>query len=248
MAYASRSGRARTNANAPEAFGVCARCGIWYNRDSLQNQMEWRGSTIMPLYIFVCRDCYDVPQTQLRAIVIPADPVPIKFPLVEPYTYDSSDTMSLAPAPIDPIVGIPVRSSTVMTTIDGTVMTRLPTGRPTGLDPRAVQPLQTVNGVVEHFDIVLPILSALATAPNLVTMTCSAPHGLSSGNQISAEGLSQPPANGLFTVNVTTATAFSYAPYPLALVPGSLLTSGVRVATALVGLPRGYPAVPQPGP
>ena len=40
--------------------------------------------------ILVCRRCLDRPQQQLRAIVIPADPVPIKNPRTEPFLADES--------------------------------------------------------------------------------------------------------------------------------------------------------------
>ena len=88
MGYASRSGRAKTSSSNPEAFGVCQRCGFWYQRSELHNQYEWRGAALLPLYVFVCDDCYDKPQEQLRAIVVPADPVPVYLPLPEPFTAD----------------------------------------------------------------------------------------------------------------------------------------------------------------
>lgn len=90
MGYASRSGRARTNPSAPEAFGVCRRCGLWDNRNRITDQWDWRGTRLQNLYILVCQRCYDRPQPQLRAIVLPADPVPVYRPLVEPFQDDES--------------------------------------------------------------------------------------------------------------------------------------------------------------
>lgn len=83
MAYASKSGRARTSASNPNAFAVCDRCGIWYNHSSLRWQFDWRGAALMNIRLLVCNTCYDSPQQQLRAIVVPADPVPIQNPRVE---------------------------------------------------------------------------------------------------------------------------------------------------------------------
>jgi len=83
MAYASQSGRARTSSKNPRAFAVCDRCGIWYNHVDLRWQFDWAGASLINKRILVCRTCEDVPQNQLRAIVVPADPVPIMNPRVE---------------------------------------------------------------------------------------------------------------------------------------------------------------------
>lgn len=40
---------------------------------------------LQPLYVFVCRTCYDVPQIQLKTIILPPDPVPVYLPLPENY-------------------------------------------------------------------------------------------------------------------------------------------------------------------
>ena len=83
MAYASRSGRARTSAKNPQAFAVCDRCGMWYNRVALSFQREWRGTALQSLWILVCDRCLDVPSQFLRSIYIPPDPVPIRDPRPE---------------------------------------------------------------------------------------------------------------------------------------------------------------------
>ena len=90
MAYASRSGHARTSPSNPRAFGVCYRCGFWYNREVLKDQMDWRGNSLQNLYVLVCPPCYDRPQQQLRSVVLPADPVPIYRPSTEPFVDDET--------------------------------------------------------------------------------------------------------------------------------------------------------------
>ncbi len=90
MAYASISGRARTSVSRPRAFAVCDRCGIWYNHAALSFQWQWQGTSLTNLRLLVCRHCLDVPQQQLRAIVIPADPVPIQQPRTEPFESDEA--------------------------------------------------------------------------------------------------------------------------------------------------------------
>ena len=42
------------------------------------------------LRFLVCRRCLDVPNQQLRAIILPADPVPINNPRIEPFAEDES--------------------------------------------------------------------------------------------------------------------------------------------------------------
>jgi hypothetical protein len=91
MAYASKSGRARTSASNPNAFAVCDRCGIWYNHSSLRWQFDWRGAALMNIRLLVCSTCYDAPQQQLRAIVVPADPVPIMNPRIENFVADETN-------------------------------------------------------------------------------------------------------------------------------------------------------------
>jgi len=95
MAYASQSGRARVSTRNPQAFAVCDRCGFWNNLVDLRFQFDWAGSSMVNRQMRVCIRCYDTPQEQLRAIVIPADPVPVTQPRLEYFLND-------------PIVGIPV--------------------------------------------------------------------------------------------------------------------------------------------
>lgn len=60
MGYASRSGRAITNPHAPRAFGVCDRCGIWYNLHRLGYQYEWQGTKLINTRKRVCWICKDI--------------------------------------------------------------------------------------------------------------------------------------------------------------------------------------------
>jgi hypothetical protein len=80
MGYASRLGRARINASAPQAAGMCDRCGFIFTHSTLQFQMDYAGAGLVNKNLLVCHRCMDRPQDQLRAIVIPADPIPIRNP------------------------------------------------------------------------------------------------------------------------------------------------------------------------
>lgn len=81
-------GRARVDPSNPRAFGVCQRCGIWYNREDLLFQYQWGGQSLINLQILVCEICLDVPQDQLRSIIIPPDPLPVWRPSVEAFSVD----------------------------------------------------------------------------------------------------------------------------------------------------------------
>lgn len=243
MSYASRVGRARVSSTNPQALGVCDRCGIWYNRVDLRNQVEWRGAALLPLYIYVCRECYDTPQEQLRAIVIPADPIPIIQPRVEVFDADETTYMGLTGATTDPTTGLPIPNTTAIEAATGAIASPVPTGQPNGLDPAAVMPEALTNGVPTEYGVPLALLSVIANGTPTVAVTTSAPHGLAANSQIAASGLLSPLAQGFYSVAVISATAFTYIVY--APVPaGSLLTAHSRIMTAQVGLPRSNVQVP----
>lgn len=249
MAYASRAGRARTSPSRPEAHAICQRCGFRVNRVDMINQPEWRGAALLEINIFVCDRCLDVPQEQLRAIILPADPVPVLLPFPEPFQADGTNNMTLTTgSTTDPSTGLPVPAATTLQTTSGLDLAAAPIGRPTGLDQRAVMPFATVSGVVEPFGVPLSPLSVISNGQGLVSATCSAPHGLATDSQISVEGLTDPRANGFYSVVVTSATAFNYQTYSLSIPAGSLLGSKVLMITARVGLPRGYDQIQQVGP
>jgi hypothetical protein len=64
---------------------------MWYNHVDLKWQYDWAGASLINKRLLVCDTCYDEPQQQLRAIALPADPVPVVNPRVEPYLYDDTD-------------------------------------------------------------------------------------------------------------------------------------------------------------
>jgi hypothetical protein len=234
MAYASKAGRARVSAKLPQAQAVCDRCGIWHNRIDLTWQTDWRGTALQSLWLLVCRRCLDVPNEQLRNIQLPADPVPIWQPRPENFADAETDYRSTVSNAFDPIVGIPIPSTTLRVTEDCQNRITQPIGSPAGLEQNAVMPYN--GGVQKAFGVVLPILSVIANGTATITVTCSKVHGLHTDGQISAEGLTA--ANGFYSVTVISATAFSYL--MAGNVPAaSLLTPTSRIVTALVGLQYG---------
>jgi hypothetical protein len=235
MGYASQSGRARTSAKKPEAFGVCDRCGIWDNLINLKWQVDWRGATLQNIRLLVCKYCYDKPQEQLRAIVLPADPEPKINARVEQFDSDETNYRSLsAPTVLDPETGIPIPNTTLRMTLDGQNRTIDPYGLRNDMDQNAVMPY---NGAVQKaFGIELAVLSVIGDGTATVAVTCSAVHGLQTNSQVSVEGLNFSPACGFYTAVPTTATAFTYMTYG-SNPAGPLMTETTRIVTALVGLP-----------
>ena len=244
MSYASISGRAKTNPKSPQAHAICDRCGFRYNHIDLAWQFDWAGASLINKRILVCNTCMDDPQQQLRAIVVPADPVPIINPRVESFADDETDyETTSALAVINYPTGIPVPSTTVITDQNGQPITNQPIGPPNGLEAGAIMPLQ--ENV--KYDIQLPIVSVFSTGTDRVSVTCSSAHNLVTNSQISVQGLSNKLACGFYSVTVTTATAFTYQTYS-AIPAGSLLTGQTSVLTAIVGLPYNYTQIPLVGP
>lgn len=243
MAYASQSGRARTSSSSPQAHAICDRCGFRYNHTDLQWQYDWRGAALQNVRILVCNSCLDVPQEQLRAIVVPADPIPIMQPRVQDFRQAETDYQTVTAAPItDPTTGIPIPVNVTLTTEDGENLLTQQTGVPTGLTQGAVMPLVGK----EHFSVKLNPLSVSAVGTDQIAVTFSSPHGLVTDAQISVEGLSNPQACGFYSITVTTATAFTYQTNKV-IPAGSLLTGTTNMVTALVGLPYGFTQIPQTG-
>lgn len=79
----------------PSARGVCDRCGFMYQHDTLKWQFQWQGAKLQNIRVLVCDRCLDVPQEQLRTIILPQDPVPIKNPRPENYTSDNAPLSSI---------------------------------------------------------------------------------------------------------------------------------------------------------
>lgn len=81
MSIAGLHGRAQVDAQHPEAFAVCDRCGFLYNYSDLVWQYEWRGMALQNIRLLVCkRTCLDVPFIFNKPIILPPDPVPVDWP------------------------------------------------------------------------------------------------------------------------------------------------------------------------
>jgi hypothetical protein len=133
MGYASRSGRAKTSSSSPKAFAVCDRCGMWYNHYRLRWQMDWAGASLVNKRLLVCDTCYDEPQQQLRAIVIPADPVPVINPRIQDFvTAETNNRFTSGQNSIDPTTNIPIVGGNNRITENGDNRVTQETGEPPG--------------------------------------------------------------------------------------------------------------------
>lgn len=206
MGYASRSGRARTSAKDPRAFAVCDRCGMWYNHHRLQWQYDWAGASLINKRILVCNTCYDQPQNQLRAIVVPADPTPIINPRTEPYAYDSSNTRQVSGYnTTNAATGIPVQGGDLRVTSSGGAQTS---------DPRVTQMTGEGSGGTNQLPGTDPnavtyrtITNAANNGSGLIRLTVATTNGLITNQQVivrEVEGATS--ANGNWTITVVNTT------------------------------------------
>jgi hypothetical protein len=219
---------------------------MWYNHVDLAWQFDWGGASLINKRILVCRSCNDVPQNQLRAIVLPADPVPIMNPRTEPYASDETDyTVTSLNATTNAATGLPVYNPTYLVDENGNNVTTQPIGPPNGLTQAAIMPVQ--NGIT--YGATLPVVSMTANGTTVITVTCSAATGLTTDSQISVQGTTLGAAtDGFYSVTVgQSQTQFTYT-VAQNVASGSILGSTTLVKTAIVGVPYNYSQIPQTGP
>jgi hypothetical protein len=88
---------------------------------------------MMNIRLLVCDTCYDMPQEQLRAIVIPADPIPIQNPRTQDFVTAETNTRATSGQnTVDPETGIPVINGDTRITQDDKVRVTQQTGEPPG--------------------------------------------------------------------------------------------------------------------
>lgn len=126
-------GRAKVSAKNPEAFAICDACGFLYNHKNLVFQFEWAGNKLINQRQLVCPRCNDVPNQQLRAIVLPADPIPIQNPRVPNYPLAENNTrFTSGENSVDPVTGIPIIGGAMRITENDDTRVTQTTGEPPG--------------------------------------------------------------------------------------------------------------------
>jgi hypothetical protein len=89
-------GRAAIDPSAPEAVGVCDRCGQLYNLRDLRYQPVIAGTSTLITRLRVCTvTCLDELNEQERVIRIPPDPMPVSDPRVENFAVDEKNFLQL---------------------------------------------------------------------------------------------------------------------------------------------------------
>ena len=243
MAYASQSGRAFTDPSNPRAFGVCDRCAIWYNHDRLRWQYDWAGASIINKRILVCDICYDNPQEQLRAIVLPADPVPVMNPRVEPYAWDEIDRRQVSGYDTtNSATGIPVQAGPIrVTSLDDEATDDPRVTQQTGEAPGGTNELPgTDPNAVSYRNIVNISNNGIGA----IRVTVSVTSGFISGQRIivgEVEGTTE--ANGQWTITVINQTQFDLRNSSFV----NAYTSGGYVIND-PSLPYGFSEIPRTGP
>ncbi len=82
-------GHATTPYGAPSSpWAICDACGFLYDKSALRWRMDWRGPYVQNLRLLVCERCIDVPQEQLRLIILPPDPPPVRDARPEMYAIE----------------------------------------------------------------------------------------------------------------------------------------------------------------
>ena len=242
MGYASRSGRAKTDAKNPRAFGVCDRCALWYNHVDLKWQYDWAGASLINKRILVCETCYDEPQNQLRAIIVPADPMPIINPRVEPYAWDDTDRRQVSGYNTTaPFVGIPVqRGDTRVTTIDGNLPDGTRVTQQTGEAPGGTnqKPGTDPNAVTYR-----NIITVADNGAGLIRITVTVTSGFITNQRVIIGDVNGVPANGRWVITVVNATQFDLQESTFS---GSYTSGGYVINDP--SLPYGFDEVPKTGP
>jgi len=243
MGYASRSGRARTSARNPQAFAICDRCALWYNHVDLKFQFDWAGASLINKRILVCDTCYDVPQNQLRAIIIPADPVPIINPRVEPYAWDEIDRRQVSGNnTVNPQTGIPVQQGdTRVTTIDGDIPDRTRVTQQTGEAPYGTnQKPGTDPNAVTFRDIT----NVTNNGIGIIRVTVSVTSGFITGQRVIINDVvGVTAANGKWTITVINPSQFDLQNSSFS---GAYVSGGYVINNP--SLPYGFDEVPKTGP
>lgn len=243
MGYASKAGRARISSRNPQAFAVCDRCGIWYNHVDLKWQFDWAGASLINKRMLVCTPCYDQPQQQLRAIVLPADPVPILNPRTEPYLYDETDyRQTSGQNTVDPWTNIPVPGGdTRVTSFDGQATNDKRVTQQTGEPPYG---LNQLPGTDPNAVTYRKIANVINNGAGLIQLRMSTTNGMITGQKVIVREVNGVPnANGEFTIVVVNNTNIVLRNSAFA---GSYIGNGYVINNPSV--PLGFDEIPRTGP
>jgi hypothetical protein len=194
-------GRAKVSTRNPEAFAICDSCGFLYNHSELRWQYQWSGNKLVNLRQLNCRRCNDIPQTQLRAIVLPADPMPIMNPRVQNYQAASTDYRATSGQnTVNPLTGIPIPGSTLRITENDDYRVTQQTGAPNGS-------LNELPGTDPNAVTYRVISNAADNGSGLIRLTVNTASGMITDQPVTvADVVGTTEANGNWTITVIDLT------------------------------------------
>lgn len=194
-------GRAKVSTKNPEAFAICDNCGFLYNHSELRWQFQWAGNKLVNMRQLVCRRCNDLPQTQLRAIVIPADPMPVMNPRPQNYQLAETDYRTISGQnTTDPDTGIPILGTTMRITENDDYRVTQETGAPNGS-------LNELPGTDPNAVTYRIISNAVNNGAGLIRITINTTSGMITGQQVTiGEVAGTTEANGNWTITVIDLT------------------------------------------
>lgn len=231
-------GRAKVSTRNPEAFAICDNCGFLYNHSELRWQFQWAGNKLVNMRQLVCRRCNDIPQTQLRAIVLPADPMPVMNPRPQNYQLAETDYRATSGQnTVDPRTGIPILGTTMRITENDDYRVTQQTGEPSlgdnalpGTDPNAVT-YRTISNAANN-------------GSGRIRLTVNITSGMITGQQVTVGNvLGTTEANGNWTITVVDLTTVD--------LDNSTFTNAYTSGGYIVNnpaLPYGSTEIPRTGP
>jgi hypothetical protein len=243
MAYASKSGRAKTSPRDPRAFAVCDRCAMWYNHHQLRWQYDWAGASLINKRILVCDSCYDEPQNQLRAIILPADPMPIVNPRTEPLAYDQSNQRQVSGAnTVNAATGIPVPGGdTRVTSAGGSPTSVVRSGQIVGAPAGS---LNALPGTDFNAVTYRTIIDASNNGIGVIRLTLNTTNGMITGQKVivgEVVGISGINTSFFITVINTSQIDLQNSTFTGAYVSGGYVINDPS-------LPYGFNEIPRTGP
>ena len=231
-------GRAKVSTRNPEAFGICDNCGFLYNLNELRFQFQWAGNKLVNLRQLVCRRCNDIPQTQLRAIIIPADPMPVMNPRPQNYQAANTDNRTTSGQDtVDPRTGIPIPGNTMRITEDDEYRVTQQTGAPNGS-------LNELPGTDPNAVTYRTISNAINNGSGRIRLTVNTTNGMITGQNVTigdVVGTSEANGNWAITVINLTTVDLNNSTFTNAYSSGGYIVNNPA-------LPYGFTEIPKTGP
>jgi hypothetical protein len=192
--------------------------------------------------ILVCDTCYDEPQEQLRAIVLPADPMPIINPRVEPYAWDEIDRRQVSGYnATSPSTGIPVQQGdTRVTTLNNAATEDTRVTQQTGEAPYGTNQLPGTDPNAVSYRPILGVGNVSGT----IRLTVSDTSGFITNQRVivqEVEGATA--ANGTWVITVVNQTKIDLQDSTFS----GVYTSGGYIINN-PSLPYGFDEIPRTGP